>query len=50
MDRLKMKLDELSVDTFEVDDPKADAVLQAALRTVNPTVCEPHSCVPTYPC
>jgi hypothetical protein len=50
MDKLKMNIEELSVDTFEVDDEKEDALLHGAARTVDPTKCDPHSCVPTFPC
>ena len=50
MERLKMKVEELTVDTFVVDDPADDAVLLGGLRTVDPTKCDPHSCVPTFPC
>lgn len=50
MEKLRMKLDELTVETFEVDDAREDALLQAALKTLDPTKCDPHSCVPTFPC
>lgn len=50
MDKLKMNVEELSIDTFEVDDKKEDALLHGAARTVDPTKCDPHSCVPTFPC
>ena len=50
MDRLKLRLDELTVDTFELDDEARDRVARGALKTLDPTKCEPHSCVPTFPC
>lgn len=50
MDRLKLKVDELTVDTFTASDETKDAVVHGAVNTVGPTKCEPHSCVPTFPC
>jgi len=50
MDRLKMKLDEITVETFEISQEQEDALLHGAVRTFDPTKCEPHSCMPTFPC
>ena len=50
MDKLKMNVEELSVDTFETDKKTEDTLLHGAVRTVDPTKCDPHSCVPTFPC
>ena len=50
MDKLKMNIEELSVETFEADDKKVDALLHGAVKTFDPTKCDPHSCVPTFPC
>jgi len=50
MDRPKMKLDEIAVETFEISPEQEDALVHGAVRTFDPTKCEPHSCVPTYPC
>ena len=50
MNRLKMKLDEISVETFEISQEQEDALLHGIKPTLDPTRCEPHSCVPTFPC
>jgi hypothetical protein len=50
MDRLKMKLDEITVETFEISQEQQDALVHGAVRTFDPTKCEPHSCMPTFPC
>jgi hypothetical protein len=50
MTKLRMKLDDLEVETFEVDDEQQDALLHGAVKTFDPTKCEPHSCMPTFPC
>ena len=50
MERLKLQVDELTVDTFELDQKRQDALIRGAVRTYDPTKCEPHSCVPTFPC
>jgi hypothetical protein len=50
MNKLRMNIDEITVDTFEVDDKKQDALLHGALKTVDPTKCDPYSCMPTFPC
>ena len=47
MDRLKMKIDEIAVETFEISKEQEDALVHGAVRTLDPTKCEPHSCVPT---
>jgi len=50
MNRLKMKIDEIKVETFELSREEEDAMVRGAVRTFDPTKCEPHSCVPTFPC
>ena len=50
MNKLRMKLDDLTVETFELTEEQEDAVIHGALKTLDPTKCEPHSCVPTFPC
>ena len=50
MDRMKMHVDELRVESFEVEKPRDDRMEQRFVRTVDPTRCEPHSCMPTFPC
>jgi hypothetical protein len=50
MDRPKMKLDEITVETFEISEERQDGLVHGAVRTLDPTRCEPHSCVPTYVC
>ena len=50
MNRMKMKLDEISVETFEISAEQEEKLARGAVRTFDPTRCDPHSCVPTYPC
>jgi hypothetical protein len=50
MEKLKLKVEELTVDTFDLDDEADDALLHGALKTVDPTKCDPYSCMPTFPC
>ena len=50
MNRLKMKIDEIRVETFELSREEEDAMVRGAVRTFDPTKCDPHSCVPTFPC
>jgi len=50
MYRMKMKLDDLEVETFEISREQEDALVHGMRPTVGPTRCEPHSCVPTFPC
>ena len=50
MHKLRMKLDDLTVETFEISDEQEDAVLHGFRPTIGPTKCEPHSCMPTFPC
>lgn len=50
MKTLRMKLDDLTVETFEISEEQEDRVLHGAVKTFDPTRCEPHSCMPTFPC
>ena len=45
-----MKLDELEVETFEISEDQEDALVHGIRPTFDPTKCEPHSCMPTFPC
>jgi len=54
MEKMKLDVEELSVDTFSLGDRSAEAgTVHAAEAThdcTGLTRCEPHSCVSTFPC
>jgi hypothetical protein len=48
--KLRMKLDEISVESFEISPEQEEKLARGVVKTFDPTRCDPHSCVPTYPC
>ena len=52
MIKQRLVVDELTVESFRTGEEEEDRNTgrDGFVRTYDPTKCEPHSCVPTFPC